>query len=146
MTKKYLSPMVFIGAALAMIFGACGTSDPSAPALTKEQFIQRATKICYATEGEELKLLASFRSSHPTADEEETLGPVAVPALETQVDRLSALSPPEGDESVIQAFIGQLKEDLEEAKKDPEGINRAVFAKSNRLAQKYGINACSHVP
>lgn len=142
MTKRYLAILVLIAVGL----GGCGSTEPSEPTPNKQQFVQQATNICSATEGEELKRLATFRAAHPTADEEETLGPVAIPALETQIERLSALSAPEGDEAAVQDFINQLKEDLEEAKSDPERISPAVFAKSNRLAHQYGITACSHVP
>jgi hypothetical protein len=70
-----------------------------------------------------------------------------IPSVEDQIDQVTALTPPEGEEETFEEFSDQAASDLEEVKSDPSvllerGGGEDPFAETNQLARELGLQVC----
>jgi hypothetical protein len=139
-------------AAVATVAVAAGCGGDDGDGLSKAAFLQQGNAIC--TEGSN-QLQAAFVAfanekglrpgQSPSRDQAaEFLATVALPGLQSQVDALRGLEPPAADEEEVDRLLTTTQELLDEAEADPRAFARRddSFAPANRLAIRYGLNAC----
>jgi hypothetical protein len=66
-----------------------------------------------------------------------------IPSVEDQVQQISELPPPAGDEEQVQAILDAAQQGIEEGKSDPQSFQKSdPFAEANKLAVQYGMKEC----
>ena len=147
-----------IAVVLALAAAGCGEKDESAAlsttttALTKAQFLRDANKIC-KTEGDKLDRASKQffadvpRNKEAAPAELEKFGEKTVyPAIQTTIDRITALGAPAGDEDEVDQYLAALQAGLDRLKQDPEqlaeGGSPPAFEDADRLASDYGLDDC----
>jgi hypothetical protein len=127
----------------ALIAGCGGGSDP------KEDYITKADKIC-ALGTFQIGSEARDRYGQPAPPQNQVAkftGEVVVPALQTDVlDKLRALTPPEGDKQKTTAVWDALQRGIDTLKADPSLLTvpntGGAFDQANSLAKAYGFKQC----
>ena len=137
--------LVLVGAmlALSLIMGGCGSSDSDGEAARrKAEFVLDANAIC-ATAGDVDPRRALGRHPSPT-EFARFVRRVIVPTIQGEVDRIRALTPPEGDEEEISAILDSAQAAIDEVEAHPGAVNARPnpFRESTRLAHSYGLDAC----
>ena len=110
----------------------------------------QANAICKQG-GDEIDEAATeaFGKSRPSPEEiEQFTTETLVPNVQQQIDDLSALGAPEGDEAQVQEILDSAQSALEEVEADPTGVTEQPngddpFAETNRLATAYGLDECA---
>lgn len=138
--------------ALVAVAGCGGGDDSStttaaAPPLTKEEYITQADKIC--TDGDAaINAAATDAAIGPSSTETEIndfVTGTVLPNIQSQVDQISALTPPAGDEDQVGALVDALNTAVTTATDDPStvtGSSAGPFAEVDKLAKDYGLKAC----
>jgi hypothetical protein len=155
--------LFLLAAAVALLLaaGGCGGSDSSASengevtvesgSLSKAQFVKQADAICQKRVVEvQLKfrpLSRSFASASPAEQEAEAskfVNDVIVPAYEEQIEEVSALGAPSGEEEKVAAVLNAIQARLGDAKEDPSKFLQTAspFAKAAKLGRAYGFTVC----
>ncbi len=127
--------------------GGCGGGD-KAP--TKAEFIKQADAICKKAHDKfEKDFNADFAGNQrPSQAElnkfaENTL----VPGVQGEIDDISALEPPSGDEAEINAIIDAVQGGVDRIKADPGVLSPKVAfdpqKKGHQLAKDYGMKECA---
>lgn len=127
-------------------------ADRSTPAITKAELIGRGDAICRKTDMTQKAAVNAYSKQNPgkllgKANQEVILKKVAFPPIAVEIEELSALGAPQGDEGVVDAIITGLETALDEAQSDPStllvGFGEGPFAKPDKLAGKYGFKDCA---
>jgi hypothetical protein len=139
-------------AALAVLVVGCGGGDDSSSeeTLTKAQYVNEATAICSQGGKETAKELSVYLKKNNLAQPNEAqagkaIEVVVLPAFRSQVEELSELQAPEGDEAQIESMLQSLETGLDDGADDPENFFKQAdseFAKGVEMANKYGIEGC----
>ena len=142
--------LAVVGMSLAL--AACGSSsDESTTALTKAEFLKQGNAICRKG-NEEVGKAAEKRfprsGGKPSQKElEQFAGQTVVPNIESQVQQISELPAPEGDEEQVEAIVEEAEASVEKAAEDPSVMitekGENPFAKTDELATAYGLTACA---
>lgn len=142
--------LVVVGMSLAL--AACGSSsDESTTALTKAEFLAKGNAICRRGNREISKAAEKQfprGKSEPNKKEmEQFVSQTIVPSVESQVQQISQLPAPEGEEEKVGAIVEEAEASVDEVAEDPslmidEG-GKDPFAKTNELASDYGLTACA---
>ncbi len=128
--------------------GASGASGVTGTALTEDEWIEQADAICAAGDkeidqaGNEL-----FGGQQPSqADLEQFATDVLVPNIQSQLDGLRALTPPEDIADDVTTLLDDANEALDEIRDDPSLVTAngsdSPFADVNRQAQGLGLSEC----
>jgi hypothetical protein len=154
---------VFIALLSSLLAAAgCGDDDSDASGgeivvetgtLPKAQFIKRADAICEKSREKVLLASAAYLrsvegSDTPYAAQKEQapqfVETVLVPQFEEEIDKVSALGAPRGDEEEVKAVLEALREVLDRAEAEPVTFLQAVnsFAKPRKLGREYGFTFC----
>jgi len=138
--------------ALSLALAACGSSsDESTTALTKAEFLKQGNAICRKG-NEEIGKAAEkeFPRSGPRPSKKEMeqfASQTIVPNIESQVQQISELPAPEGDEEKVEAIVSEAEASVEKAAEDPSVMidegGEDPFAKTNELADGYGLTVCA---
>jgi hypothetical protein len=147
MLSRYSTLLIAL-VALSVVAG-CGSDDSQEATLTKAQFAKRANLVCSEASNEQFANAGRYLKEHPKADEAQMMEPVALPALEKELEELRKLGLPRGGEAEAEAFIEEFERALEEMKEDPEAVvspGGNPFEKANKLAEKYEYGDCSQSP
>lgn len=123
-----------------------GTGDGGEP-LTKQEFITEADKICSEGDAEiETGADQTFSGDQPPTPEvqEQFATDTVIPNVQSQVDQLGELAPPEGDEDQIQALLDAAQEGIDAGKDDPSLFTGEgdPLAEASQLAKDYGLTVC----
>jgi hypothetical protein len=130
--------------------GATGEGDVSGP-LSKSAFITAADAICAegnATAVDQIDELFPDLTSPDDlspAEYEQLATEVVVPSLQSQLDQIRQLTPPEGDEDAIAAITGGLEDGIGEIQDDPSllaGDSGPSLEEASSLATEYGFEEC----
>lgn len=142
--------LVIVGLSLAL--AACGSSDDSATALTKAEFLKQGNAICRKG-NEEIGKAAEKQfprsGGRPSPKEtEQFASQTIIPNIENQVQEISELAAPEGDEEQVEAIVTEAEASIAKVSEDPSLIvdekgNEDPFAKTNELADEYGLTVCA---
>ena len=163
-------PLILIVAlAAALIAAGCGDDDeePTTTATTEEtatgatgatgaegastEFAQQADDICREGNDEiDAEAQERFGDTQQEPSEDEQLSfaeEVVIPSVRSQIDEISTLTPPEGEEDTFDEFISQAQSDLDEIESDPtvllqRGGGEDPFAETNELARELGLTVC----
>jgi hypothetical protein len=135
--------------ACSLIFAAgCGGGDDGGETATTttDDYISQADAVCSESDAQNAAAFRqAFGNEQPTTAEAAAyVGDVLVPALETQLEQLRALSPPEGDTETVNAIWDRIADVIETMKEDPEaslGIEDP-FADVTPEAEAYGFKSC----
>lgn len=163
----FLSTRVFVlgvAIAVAAIAAGCGSSGSGGStesagsgeitvetgSLSKADFIKKANAICEANQQEFQQKLAlatknNASQSDPSAMATEMVDEGLVPIYEGQIEQISALGAPKGDEDLVAAYLEAIQEGLESAHANPiKTVQRLTpFGKAIVRAKAYGLRVCA---
>lgn len=135
---------------LMLAFAGCGGSDDEE--ITKAEFIDRADAICKENTEERSAAATAFIEEHkgepPKSAAEEVVLEVALPAVQEELDGLSDLPKPAGEEERIEAILVALERGIERVEADPEkATQRSLgwFREFETLAIEYGFDECGNI-
>jgi hypothetical protein len=146
---------------ILLVAGGCGGGGETADtgggdvtvqtgSLSKAQFVKRATQICeknrrgFQAEYEDF-VKAGPGSSSPSEQAEKLVQTILLPNFESDVEEISALGAPSGDEKEVTLFLNAIRQRLDEIEKRPTVLNQTPypFARAAKMATAYGLNACA---
>lgn len=159
---------MLVGVALSalLVAAGCGGGDDSATgssgdvtvetgSLSKAEFVKQASAICKKTQenftGEAAAFVTKTNKEPPkpteTGPEEKLVETILIPNFESQVEEISELGAPSGDEEEVTAFLDSLQAVLDEASEDPQAFieTEGSFGRAPKLAQKYGLTGCAEI-
>lgn len=125
--------------------GASGASGVSGAAPDKAAFIKQADAICSAGDDkiEAAQKSLGLSGQPSTAEAAKFATDTIVPTIQDELDQLSDLTPPEGDEEQVDAVISAAQDGLDAVEKDPASIiDGKQFTDANKLADAYGFQSC----
>jgi hypothetical protein len=145
--------------AVLLLAAGCGGGDSSSTSadeitvktssLSKAEFIKRADAVCEAARKEFDREYNVFlrRKFGKNTDERvlqaELADTVIIPSFAKEVDGISALGAPNGDEQEIASFLKALQKRLNELHEDSSELSNEMFNKPAKLAIAYGLNGCA---
>jgi len=146
-SQRVLFLLIAMMALSASVIAGCGGGDDSSSGdVTTEAYITKADAIC--TKGDEenaAAVKAAFGNQQPTEEEATAyMTDDLVPALETQLEDLRALTPPEGDADTVNEIYDGLEDALNKIKDDPKTAltSEDPFADVTAEAEAYGFKSC----
>jgi hypothetical protein len=126
--------------------GACGSDEPR---LSKAEYVERGSAICSETSQRiEDAALAAFtaRGEIPTADQiSDFAAETVAPTVQSEVERLSELRPPEIDQDRIEDLIQAGRDGVDQVRQDPTVILSSAddgFGRYQELSDAYGLENC----
>jgi hypothetical protein len=156
--RKRLMVLAAIGAAAAFVAAGCGGDDDDdettaattggeGGALSKDAFVTAADGVCAQGDQRiEQEAEQQFKSGgEPSAKEQEQFyTDTVLPNIQSQIDGIRALTPPEGDEEQVTAILDAAQEAIDESEQDPSVVTGGddPFAEANQLAEEYGLKDC----
>jgi len=138
----------------ALASGCGGGSNSETSSLTKAQFIKRGDAICQRADNQRQLLLEKWVEDHSTESlttkngEAAMIKASAIPSLQAEVDGLTALGAPSGDEELINSITRGLEEAIQRIEDDPTGLasyQAAAFNQIDATARKYGFKVCAEL-
>ena len=132
--------------ALAVIAAGCG--DSGEEALTKAEFVKQADAICKEHDKQVQVDFQSYieESKTPPKDEgAKLIETVFFPNIESEIEELRELVPPEGDEDQVTEMLDATEAGLEKAETEPDRIltlEANPFGDAKQLATDYGLKVC----
>jgi hypothetical protein len=121
-----------------------GVSEP----IAKVEFLREANRICESTNarveaaGDDL---VGGRNDPPPGEVRRIVLRIVIPALETEVEAISAIGAPTGDEGKIDRILEATQQGIDELRADPlsalEGPPPGLRT-AGRLAAAYGSDSC----
>lgn len=143
MTKRMLA--LAAAGLIAVSFAACGdsgddssSSETTAAAISEDDFVTQANEIC-ATGNQELD-----SSEGPQGgDLESFVTDTFVPNIQGQIDAISALGAPEGQEDEVSQFLDDAQSALDAISDDPSSLGQDSFADVNQQAADLGLTECA---
>lgn len=149
---RVLFALIALIALSAFVIAGCGGGDDSSDGgddVTTADYIAQADAICTKSDKENADAAqAAFGNKQPS--KEQAVGYISdtlVPALETQLADLRALTPPEGDTDTVNGIYDGVEAVITEVKDDPESAltNKDPFAEVSADAKAYGFKSCGGV-
>ncbi len=134
LSKKASIPVIAAVMVGLLMVGCGGGDEPVA----KAEFVQQANAICDTANAE---LVKSVQASATGDGVTPTLA-----ALQSEIDVIADLTPPDGDEQQIDAMIGHMEKSIAAAEKTP--VAKLLEAnleleKAEKIAKEYGLaKAC----
>ncbi|MDX6602941.1 MAG: hypothetical protein QOF13_2143 [Solirubrobacterales bacterium] len=118
--------------------------------LSKAQFIERADRICEENKQHFQKEYEAFvkavtSSPSPTEQIAKLAETIFVPNFEKDVEEISVLGAPRGDQKKVAAFLNALQQRLDEIREQPIILGKTQFplAKATKMATAYGSTGCA---
>jgi hypothetical protein len=114
----------------------------------KVEFLREADRICESTNarvqaaGDEL---VQGRHHPPPAEVRRIVLNIVIPALQTEVEAISSLGAPAGDERQVDAILDATREGIQQLRADPlSALNGPPpgLRTAGRLASAYGSTTC----
>jgi len=144
-------------AALTLATG-CGSSGSSTTgpsdisvetgSLSKAEFIKQADAACEANRKQfDLEYAAFIKTKlRKGADEQaiqaELVDTIIIPSYGKDVEEISALGAPSGDEQQVTSFLMSLQKRLNELHEKPSELSNEMFDAPAKLATAYGLDGC----
>lgn len=117
---------------------------------SKAEFTARANELCEKRRNEikkksgEIFTSAQESGGSPEAALNSLIEDAVVPGLEGEIEELQELGVPEGNEDQVEEIIAAIESMLASAREDPQAFvkNPAEFNAANKVAVRYGLEAC----
>lgn len=154
MTKRFILLILAVTAAAAFVAG-CGDDEAggddagvTTSELSKAEYIKQAEEICTEADKRASKEAEDFfKGIEPNAKKfSEAVETIVLPSTEAQIDQISELGAPEGDEEQVEAMLAATRVGLDEL----EEVGKKAFLglppelkQHNKLAKKYGFKSCA---
>ena len=122
--------------------GATGAGGASG---TKAAFIAAADQICADASAElATEAQAQYPEGPPTGeDAADFANEVVIPNLQGQLDAISDLDVPEGEEEAVADLLAKLQAGIDELEGDPEGfLESGGLTDASEAAEKFGLTSC----
>lgn len=145
------------GALVAVLFFAgCGGDDSTTVGyppgvsrpIAKVEFLREASRICESTNARVEAAaddLVGGRHDPPPAEVRRIVLGIVIPALQAEVDAISSLGAPSGDERMVGRILDATRDGMDELRADPlsalDGAPPGLRA-AGRLAAGYGAATC----
>lgn len=163
MQRFLLSKWISLTVVFAITLLAIGCGDDDTPesdsgeisvstgSLTKAQFIEQANAICTKVAAETQQLASEYVSSldrgsgtDPATQMATLMNTVIAPAYEKQIDEISALGAPKGDEDEVLSVLREQQRAVDQARARPAKFvqSGAAFAALLDQGRAYGLTAC----
>jgi len=159
MGRRRLTAMLIGIAALAYLLTGCGGDDAggettTTDALTKAQYVKRATAICashrdlIAGELQAVSEKLDQDDSLSKSEVEKAMEDVILPGIRSEYEELRKLSPPRGDEDFLDLMLSKFSRSLENGEEDLARFFRiklsaySEFAEGTLMTNEYGIEGC----
>jgi hypothetical protein len=136
--------------ALVVALGACGGS--SYKGLSKADFVKQAEAICKAADTKSSTVTDSLQANPSVAQLKSVFTSQLIPILQSEIDDLRALKPPEADRDEIDKMLDNLSEGADQAKAEVQAAKtQADFGKitqpagmktASAQAKAYGLPTC----
>jgi hypothetical protein len=116
--------------------------------IAKVEFLREANRICESTNarveaaGDEL---VGGRHDPPPGEVRRIVLNIVIPALQTEVEAISSLGAPPGDEHTVDNILDATRQGIDELRTDPlSGLDGPPpgLRHAGRLAAAYGSTAC----
>jgi len=121
------------------------TTGANGEAPTKAEFIEAADEICQ-TEDEELadEALAQYPEGPPIGEDAAAFAEdIVIPNLQSQHDKIAALTPPAGEEEAVADILDKLQAGIDELAENPEAfVESDALAAATAAAQDFGLKRC----
>jgi hypothetical protein len=138
---------------MAILLGlvACGGSDDdSSPTLTKAEFIKRADAICKKADAKQESAVRAYEKENPEAlstpaGQEEFILDIGLSPITVELDEISELGVPEGDEQAVNAIVSGFEDAVAKVEADPFSVasGPGPFLGVNKLTKAYGFKDCA---
>jgi hypothetical protein len=145
---------VLVVALMTAALGGCGGDESSSDgditvetgSLAKPQFVKRADEICQDINDQargKVEKYLRVGDVNP-ASESKLARTILIPAFEEEIDQISSLGAPAGDEEQITAILTSIQTPLDQAKSEPTKFLRGgePFPAATKLAEAYGLKSC----
>jgi hypothetical protein len=140
---------------VGLVFAACGSNNnnTSTTALTKAEFLKKGNAICkkgnqQINQASKTAFLSKGKPSGPPPKSAQVKFATdsLIPTIQGEIDGVKALGAPAGDEAQVKAITDSAQSALDKGKADPtlllQSGKKNPFAKSNKLANAYGLTVC----
>jgi hypothetical protein len=144
MKKKMLA--LVAAATIATGLAACGgdddgddtsaASETTAAAISEADFVAQGNAICKAGNSE-------LGAGPQDGDLEAFVTDTLVPNIQGQIDALTALGAPEGQEEEVSQFLEDAQTQLDALESDPASISESTFDEANQQATALGLDECA---
>ena len=149
MSLKKLALLLAVALTGAAVFAGCGgddSSDTESEPLTKTELVSQADEICQGANDTIAEGTADFGPD--TADED--LVAFAedeyVPELQSELEDLQALTPPEEDQEAYDAMLSSLEDAINQVEDNPAMVTEEdaedPFADATDQAKELGLTVC----
>ncbi len=163
--------LAIVGVLLALLVAAgCGSDDGNATgssgdssgggevtvetgSRSKAEYLEQANTTCGKSRKqleEELRAFLEEKNTNPPKPTEEPpevafLEETYFPAFQQQVDEVSAIEVPTGDEKQVTAILQALQDMVDAGTENPQAFiaGDVSLDKANELAKAYGLNNCA---
>ncbi|MGH2923504.1 MAG: hypothetical protein ACRDKH_05690 [Solirubrobacterales bacterium] len=145
--------LLVIALAAGLIAGGCGDDDDDdgggGEALTEQEFITQADQVCRdgdaEIEAEEQQLFGEGEPSQ--AEIERYATEIFVPGVQSQIDGIRELQPPEEIEGEVTEFLDTAETALDGVEEDPSAFGdeqaEDPFAEATQMASDLGLKVCA---
>jgi hypothetical protein len=135
--------------ALAALAGCGGGDSTASEPQPQAQFVKQAEAICTQSHKKVQGEYRAFEEAAPGRGTpagkqlEEFAETVVVPSLETQLDQLDELGPPQGAEAKANAYFETLEGVIEEGESNPSAlVGSTPWQRLGKAAKAVGLKEC----
>ena len=112
------------------------TAATTADAISEADFVAQGNAICEAGNAE-------LSAGPQDGDLEAFVTDTLVPNIQGQIDALTALGAPEGQEDEVSQFLDDAQTQLDALEADPASISDSTFDEVNQEATALGLDECA---
>lgn len=132
--------------------GSSSTSTETTATITKAEFVAQGNAICVKGEKAQEAEINAYVKRHglenkkpSTAEQAEMVETVFAPNIQSQIDAVTALGAPSGEEQQVKSAIEISQQTLDKGKANPSLFfsNENLFAAAGKQLHALGLAACA---
>jgi hypothetical protein len=145
------APLI-IGICVAGCGSSSSTTTETTAAISKAEFLAKGNAICVKGERAQEAEINAYVKKHglenkkPTkAEQAEMVETVFAPNIQSQIDAVTALGAPSGEEQQVESAIKISQQALDKAKSNPSSFfnNENLFVAAGKQLHALGLAACA---